>query len=98
MHIRCWGSRGSIPVSGRGFEKYGGDTTCVEVRSKKGDVVIVDAGSGLRPLGYALVKQHADRHYHDITHAHLDHLMGAALFRAPVFKLGKTDLARARAS
>ena len=84
MHIRCWGSRGSIPVSGRGFEKYGGDTTCVEVRSKKGDVVIVDAGSGLRSLGYALVKQHATAITMIFTHAHLDHLMGLPFF-APLF-------------
>jgi phosphoribosyl 1,2-cyclic phosphodiesterase len=84
MFIRCWGSRGSIPVSGPQFEKYGGDTTCMEVRSKKGDVLVIDAGSGLRNLGYALVKERAGRITMIFTHAHLDHLMGFPFF-APLF-------------
>ena len=51
MYIRCWGSRGSLPVSGEQFDAYGGDTTCLEIRSKKGDIIVVDAGSGIRSLG-----------------------------------------------
>ena len=42
MFIRIWGSRGSIPVSGGDFLKYGGDTTCVEIQSKNGDIVIIE--------------------------------------------------------
>ena len=45
MFIRCWGSRGSMPVSGPDYLKYGGDTTCIEIRTKSGDVIIVDAGT-----------------------------------------------------
>ena len=54
MKIKFWGARGSIPVSGKNYNKYGGSTTCVEVRSKKNELVIVDAGSGIRLLGKEL--------------------------------------------
>jgi phosphoribosyl 1,2-cyclic phosphodiesterase len=84
MYIRCWGSRGSLSVSGRKFEKYGGDTTCMEVRSKNGDVLIIDAGSGIRSLGYALVKEKPRKITVLFTHAHLDHLMGFPFFM-PLF-------------
>lgn len=84
MFIRCWGARGSIPVSGPQFEKYGGDTTCMEVRSKNGVVLIIDAGSGLRRLGYALVKERINTISMLFTHAHLDHLMGLPFF-TPLF-------------
>jgi phosphoribosyl 1,2-cyclic phosphodiesterase len=87
MFIRCWGSRGSIPVSGRLFEKYGGDTTCMELRSKNGDLIIIDAGSGIRSLGYALLKEKARTITILFTHAHLDHLMGLPFF-APLFSNG----------
>jgi phosphoribosyl 1,2-cyclic phosphodiesterase len=84
MLIRCWGARGSIPVSGRRFEKYGGDTTCMEIRSDSGEILIIDAGSGLRSLGYSLVKEGAEKITMLFTHAHLDHLMGFPFF-APLF-------------
>ena len=54
MKVKFWGARGSIPVSGAEYLKYGGDTTCVELRTAGGEVVIVDAGSGIRRLGNAL--------------------------------------------
>ena len=84
MYIRCWGARGSIPVSGPRFEKYGGDTTCMEIRSKTGDVLIIDAGSGIRSLGYELLKQKVSKITLIFTHAHLDHLMGFPFF-SPLF-------------
>jgi phosphoribosyl 1,2-cyclic phosphodiesterase len=84
MLIRCWGARGSIPVSGPRFEKYGGDTTCMEVRSKRGEILIIDAGSGLRNLGYSLAKEQAHKITMLFTHAHLDHLMGFPFF-TPLF-------------
>ncbi len=87
MLIRCWGARGSIPVSGPQFEKYGGDTTCIEVRSKKGEVIVIDAGSGLRNLGYSLAKEKVKKITMLFTHAHLDHLMGFPFF-APLFSSG----------
>ena len=57
MLIRCWGARGSIPVSGKEYSKYGGSTTCLEIRSKNDDVIIVDAGSGIRKRGVRLLKE-----------------------------------------
>ena len=84
MDIRCWGSRGSIPVSGKEYVKYGGDTTCLEIRPRSGEIIIVDAGTGIRRMGNRLLEE--DRwHYHFIfTHAHWDHVMGFPFFK-PVF-------------
>lgn len=89
MHIRCWGSRGSIPVCGREYMKYGGDTTCISITAKSGDIVIIDAGTGIRRLGI-----HPD--YNDInvynlvfTHFHWDHVMGFNFFR-PILEKNKT--------
>jgi len=39
MYIKCWGSRGSIPVSGNEYIKYGGDTTCIEIRTKDDKII-----------------------------------------------------------
>ena len=55
MKITCWGARGSIPVSGKEYVKYGGDTTCIEVRSRDDDIIIIDAGTGMRKLGNKLL-------------------------------------------
>jgi phosphoribosyl 1,2-cyclic phosphodiesterase len=84
MLIRCWGARGSIPVSGQEYLRYGGDTPCLEVRTKDGDIVIVDAGSGVRRLGNRLLAE--DRHDYTMifTHAHWDHIMGFPFFK-PVY-------------
>jgi len=89
MYIRCWGSRGSIPVSGKEYLKYGGDTTCMEIRSKKGDVIIVDAGTGIRSLGNKLISENIDTFHILFTHAHWDHLMGFPFFK-PIFMRGTT--------
>lgn len=80
MRIRCWGSRGSMPVSGAKYLKYGGDTTCLEIETADGQLVIVDAGTGIRRLGNHLVKgDHAAFHF-IFTHAHWDHVMGFPFF------------------
>jgi phosphoribosyl 1,2-cyclic phosphodiesterase len=89
MYIRCWGSRGSLPVSGAEFDRYGGDTTCLEIRSSKGDIIIVDAGSGIRALGNKLVKEKAKRLDFLFTHAHWDHILGFPFFH-PVYQKGVT--------
>ena len=57
MIIRCYGARGSIPVSGKQYMKYGGNTTCIEIRSKNDEIIIIDAGSGIRQLGKRLLKE-----------------------------------------
>ena len=83
MIIRCWGARGSIPVSGKQYLYYGGNTTCLEIRTKNGDILIVDAGSGIRELGNLLLAE--DRHTYTLlmTHAHWDHIMGFPFFKPP---------------
>ena len=87
MYIRCWGSRGSIPVSGKSYIKYGGDTTCMEVRAESGDVIVIDAGSGMRLLGNKLLTEAPSTISLLFTHAHWDHLLGFGFFK-PVFRRG----------
>jgi phosphoribosyl 1,2-cyclic phosphodiesterase len=54
--VRFWGVRGSIPTPGPATARYGGNTTCIEVRTG-GERIIIDAGSGIRGLGVALMKE-----------------------------------------
>jgi phosphoribosyl 1,2-cyclic phosphodiesterase len=85
MFIRCWGARGSIPVSGKNYEKYGGDTTCLEVRNSAGDIIIIDAGSGIRNLGNQMISENKKNFIMLFTHAHWDHLMGFPFFK-PIYR------------
>jgi len=85
MLIRCWGARGSISVSGRDYTKYGGDTTCIEVVSNSGDLIIIDAGTGIRALGNELVRDKRWRINLLLTHAHWDHLSGFPFFK-PIYR------------
>ncbi len=82
--IKCWGSRGSIPVSGKDFIKYGGDTTCLEIRTRSDDIIIVDAGTGIRRLGNKLTREKRNRYNFIFTHAHWDHVMGFPFFK-PIY-------------
>lgn len=87
MRVRFWGVRGSIACPGSETIRYGGNTPCIEVRC--GDhVLIFDAGTGLRALGNALIKNTAV-HQVDIflTHCHLDHVVGMPFF-VPFFADG----------
>lgn len=81
MIIKCWGSRGSIPVSGEEYIKYGGDTTCIEIRTKSDDIIIVDAGTGIRRLGSKLIDENRYKYNLIFTHFHWDHLMGFLFFK-----------------
>jgi CheY-like chemotaxis protein len=85
-HYRLWGTRGSIPVSGRRFVRHGGNTSCLEVACGD-EVVIVDAGSGIRELGLRLVKQGPRKVHILITHTHWDHIQGFPFF-APAYVPG----------
>ncbi len=81
MYIKCWGSRGSIPVSGKEYLKYGGDTTCLEIRTKSKDIIIIDAGTGIRRLGNLLTDEKQNKYHFLFTHAHWDHVMGFPYFK-----------------
>ncbi len=84
MIIRCWGARGSIPVSGKQYLRYGGNTTCLEIRSRNNDIIIVDAGSGIRELGNLLVTENQYTYNLLLTHVHWDHIMGFPFFK-PIY-------------
>jgi len=84
MFIRCHGARGSIPVSGEGYLKYGGDTTCFEIRTRNDEVIIVDAGSGIRRLGNNLLREGRFQYNILFTHSHWDHILGFPFFK-PIY-------------
>jgi len=83
MIIRCWGARGSIPVSGKEYLKYGGDTSCIEIRTGD-EIVIIDAGTGIRRLGNRLIEEKRFEYTMIFTHAHWDHILGFPFFR-PIY-------------
>ena len=81
MQITCWGSRGSIAVSGPDYLKYGGDTTCIEIRARSGELIIVDAGTGIRRLGNQVMENNCTVYHFLFTHSHWDHLIGFPFFK-----------------
>ncbi|NLI75593.1 MAG: MBL fold metallo-hydrolase [Candidatus Riflebacteria bacterium] len=81
MKIKVWGCRGSLPSPGPQTLRYGGNTTCLEIRSDQGAILVIDAGSGMRPLGNALLKEPASKEiFFFLTHCHWDHLAGFPFF------------------
>ena len=81
MIVKFWGARGSIPVSGKEYLKYGGSTTCVEITTKAGETIIVDAGTGIRKLGIKIAAEKRKNINLIFTHAHCDHIMGFPFFK-----------------
>lgn len=86
MRARLWGTRGSVPSAGPDTADYGGDTASVEVRGDGGEVVILDAGAGIRALGASLESE-LRRVDILLTHLHMDHIQGLG-FCAQVFDPG----------
>lgn len=86
MEITFYGVRGSIPAPGSETFRYGGNTVCVQVTLADGTIVILDAGSGMRPCGRALLQKQYKMPINILhTHAHWDHLMGVPFF-APLYQ------------
>lgn len=89
MHIRFWGTRGSLAKPGPSTIRYGGNTSCVEVRAADGTLIILDCGTGAHDLGQNLVTsgEQSNRGHLLITHTHWDHIQGFPFF-APLFVPG----------
>ncbi|NJN53850.1 MAG: MBL fold metallo-hydrolase [Anaerolineae bacterium] len=83
MDIKLWGTRGSLATPDPQMARYGGNTACVEVRGQAGTVLVLDAGTGIRPLGNTLghISPRLDIL---LTHLHMDHIQGLGFF-APIF-------------
>lgn len=80
--VKFWGVRGSIASPGLGTVFYGGNTSCVEVRAD-GEIIVLDAGTGIRPLGLALAKEFGAQPLQLtllLTHTHWDHIQGFPFF------------------
>jgi phosphoribosyl 1,2-cyclic phosphodiesterase len=80
--VRFWGVRGSIPTPGKETAAFGGNTSCVEVRIGE-QIVVLDAGSGIRALGQSLMREFHDKPLNItmlVTHTHWDHIQGFPFF------------------
>ena len=83
MRVRLWGTRGSVAAPGPDTARYGGNTSCVEVCGPQGGVLVLDAGTGIRPLGRTLAG-HVRRVDVLLSHLHMDHIQGLGFF-APLY-------------
>src|SRR5437763_3858907 len=101
MKFTFWGVRGSIPSPGPRTVRYGGNTTCIEVRSKDDTLLVLDAGTGLYPLAQDLCARRArdgrpiEAHLF-ITHSHWDHIHGLPFFSPLFVKDSRVSLHGAR--
>jgi phosphoribosyl 1,2-cyclic phosphodiesterase len=83
VKLKVWGARGSVPAPGPEMNRYGGNTSCVELELSDGTALILDAGTGIRGLGVGL--SGSTQISILLTHLHLDHIQGLMFF-PPCFK------------
>jgi phosphoribosyl 1,2-cyclic phosphodiesterase len=86
MKVTLWGTRGSLPSAGPETVRYGGNTSCVEIRDGAGSLIVVDAGTGIRRLG-SVVEREIARVDILLTHLHMDHIQGFGFFD-PLYRPG----------
>jgi phosphoribosyl 1,2-cyclic phosphodiesterase len=91
MRVRFFGVRGSLPVPGPRTERYGGNTSCVEVVTDSGTRIVIDAGTGIRRLGKELTAAETSPPGSEthilVSHTHWDHIQGLPFF-APLYRPG----------
>jgi len=88
MRLKFWGTRGSIPTPGKQTVRYGGNTACAELRLSNHELIILDAGTGIRNLGEALIENgESVKAFILISHPHWDHIQGFPFFK-PAFVSG----------
>ncbi len=83
VKAKFYGTRGSIPVCDRDFQEFGGNTTCVRLMDDRGQVAILDAGSGIRNLGKDLIasaQKQVGTMFIAFSHFHWDHIQGFPFF------------------
>lgn len=80
MKVKFWGVRGSIPSPGPKTVRYGGNTTCIEIRTDNNELIIIDAGTGIFPLSQTLLSELPVTANVLISHSHWDHIQGLPFF------------------
>jgi phosphoribosyl 1,2-cyclic phosphodiesterase len=80
MKVKFWGVRGSIASPGPHTVRYGGNTTCIEIRTDNNELIILDAGTGIFPLSQTLLAELPVQANVFITHSHWDHIQGLPFF------------------
>ena len=84
LRVKIWGCRGSVATPGAETITYGGNTSCVEVQLDSEGALVLDAGTGIRELGFDLVRRGTRNIHLFLTHLHLDHVEGLRFF-APLW-------------
>jgi phosphoribosyl 1,2-cyclic phosphodiesterase len=88
MKITFWGTRGSVPTPGKTTVRYGGNTPCTELRLANNELIILDAGTGIRNLGESLMESGGSiKATILVSHPHWDHIQGFPFFK-PAFVSG----------
>ena len=91
MKVRFWGTRGSIATPGPGTNHFGGNTSCVELTTANGNLLILDCGTGAHPLAADLMARGQGAIHANILlgHTHWDHIQGFPFF-SPAFVPGNS--------
>jgi phosphoribosyl 1,2-cyclic phosphodiesterase len=84
IHVDFWGVRGSVPSPGPTTNRYGGNTSCVSI-TVDNKILILDAGTGIRNLGGAIIGQPELEIFVVVTHSHWDHIQGFPFF-TPIYQ------------